>query len=80
MCSLSILFNACMSLTFVDQLCTLVLCSPIVAAWKGASLMAARPEYHSWAVSKAEYEEDGTLRCRQRCIPVVFLRFFWCGW
>lgn len=39
---------------------------PIVAAWKGASLMAARPEYHSWAVSKAEYEEDGTLRCRQR--------------
>ena len=50
------------------SLCTLVLYSPIVAAWKGASLMAARPEYHTWAVSKAEYEEDGALRCRQRCV------------
>lgn len=39
---------------------------PILAAWKGASLMAARPEFHTWAVTKAEYEEDGTLRCRQR--------------
>lgn len=40
--------------------------SPIVAAWKGASLMAASPDFQGWSVTKAEYEEDGTLRCRQR--------------
>jgi actin-related protein len=40
--------------------------SPILAPWRGGSLLAARPDFESCSVTKAEYEELGSYRSRRR--------------
>ncbi|XP_021277335.1 actin-related protein 6 [Herrania umbratica] len=39
---------------------------PILGVWRGGSLLASSPEYESMCVTKAEYEELGSARCRRR--------------
>lgn len=39
---------------------------PIVAPWRGGSLLAASSDFESCSVTKAEYEELGSFRCRRR--------------
>lgn len=39
---------------------------PIVAPWRGGSLMAASADFESCSVTRAEYEELGSFRCRRR--------------
>ena len=36
---------------------------PVLAAWQGGALLGASPEYARRAVTRAEYEEQGTY-CR----------------
>nr|QBK96588.1 actin-related protein 6 [Huperzia serrata] len=40
--------------------------SPITSCWRGGSLLAASPEFGDCLVSKRDYEEQGSLRCRRR--------------
>ncbi|KAJ7294328.1 hypothetical protein O6H91_10G109500 [Diphasiastrum complanatum] len=40
--------------------------SPITACWRGGSLLAASPDFGDCLVSKRDYEEQGSLRCRRR--------------
>ncbi|KAL3698854.1 hypothetical protein R1sor_012930 [Riccia sorocarpa] len=39
--------------------------TPLLAAWKGGSLLAASQEFQMAAVTKKEYEECGSMRCRR---------------
>ncbi|XVF88351.1 hypothetical protein PTKIN_Ptkin19aG0043900 [Pterospermum kingtungense] len=39
---------------------------PILGVWRGGSLLASSPEFNSMCVTKAEYEELGSARCRKR--------------
>lgn len=39
---------------------------PILGVWRGGSLLASSPEFETMCVTKAEYEELGSLRCRRR--------------
>ena len=41
-------------------------CSPILGVWRGGSLLASSPDFESMCVTKAEYEELGSARCRRR--------------
>ena len=43
-----------------------MLVSPILGVWRGGSLLASSPEFESMCVTKAEYEELGSARCRKR--------------
>ncbi|XP_078160867.1 actin-related protein 6 [Carex rostrata] len=40
--------------------------NPILGVWRGGSLLASSPEFESMCVTKAEYEEIGSARCRRR--------------
>ncbi|CAM6110684.1 unnamed protein product [Calypogeia fissa] len=40
--------------------------NPLTAAWKGGCLLAEGPDFHAAAITKKEYEEHGTSRCRRR--------------
>uniref|UniRef100_A0A0D3EM74 Actin-related protein 6 n=1 Tax=Oryza barthii TaxID=65489 RepID=A0A0D3EM74_9ORYZ len=37
---------------------------PILGAWRGGSLLAHRPDFESMCITKSEYEEMGSMRCR----------------
>ncbi|BBN03542.1 actin-related protein 6 [Marchantia polymorpha subsp. ruderalis] len=39
---------------------------PLLAAWKGGSMLAASQDFHTAAITKREYEESGSSRCRRR--------------
>jgi actin-related protein 6 len=39
---------------------------PILGAWRGGSLLAHRPDFESMCITKSEYEEMGSMRCRRR--------------
>lgn len=39
---------------------------PILGVWRGGSLLASSPDFETMCVSKAEYEELGSARCRRR--------------
>ncbi|PPS12604.1 hypothetical protein GOBAR_AA08029 [Gossypium barbadense] len=39
---------------------------PILDVWRGGSLLASSPNFESTCVTKAEYEEHGSARCRRR--------------
>ncbi|TYJ97864.1 actin-related protein 6 [Cucumis melo var. makuwa] len=39
---------------------------PILGAWRGGSLLASSPSFEAMCVTKAEYEELGSARCRKR--------------
>lgn len=39
---------------------------PILGVWRGGSLLASSPDFESMCVTKAEYEELGSTRCRRR--------------
>ncbi|KAL5547798.1 hypothetical protein UlMin_003029 [Ulmus minor] len=39
---------------------------PILGVWRGGSLLASSPDFEAMCVTKAEYEELGSARCRQR--------------
>lgn len=39
---------------------------PILAPWRGGSLLATSSEFEGISVTRAEYEELGSLRCRRR--------------
>ncbi|VFQ83396.1 unnamed protein product [Cuscuta campestris] len=39
---------------------------PILGVWRGGSLLASSPDFETMCVSKAEYEELGSLRCHRR--------------
>ncbi|XP_022749664.1 actin-related protein 6 [Durio zibethinus] len=39
---------------------------PILGVWRGGSLLASNPEFESMCVTKADYEELGSARCRRR--------------
>ncbi|ESQ29853.1 hypothetical protein EUTSA_v10011531mg [Eutrema salsugineum] len=39
---------------------------PILGVWRGGSLLASSPDFESMCVTKAEYEELGSARCRRR--------------
>ncbi|KFK33848.1 hypothetical protein AALP_AA5G067700 [Arabis alpina] len=39
---------------------------PILGVWRGGSLLASSPDFESMCVTKAEYEELGSVRCRRR--------------
>ncbi|GLT26226.1 hypothetical protein SLA2020_013080 [Shorea laevis] len=39
---------------------------PILGVWRGGSLLASSPDFESMCVTKAEYEELGSARCRKR--------------
>ncbi|CAN8321987.1 unnamed protein product [Cochlearia groenlandica] len=39
---------------------------PILGVWRGGSLLASSPDFESMCVTKAEYEELGSDRCRRR--------------
>lgn len=39
---------------------------PILGVWRGGSLLAASPDFEKMCVTKAEYEELGSARCRRR--------------
>ncbi|MBA0578225.1 hypothetical protein Gorai_020522, partial [Gossypium raimondii] len=39
---------------------------PILGVWRGGSLLASSPDYELMRVTKAEYEELGSARCRRR--------------
>nr|GLL20208.1 actin-related protein 6 [Ipomoea trifida]GMC61143.1 actin-related protein 6 [Ipomoea batatas]GMC63344.1 actin-related protein 6 [Ipomoea batatas]GMC64930.1 actin-related protein 6 [Ipomoea batatas]GME03570.1 actin-related protein 6 [Ipomoea batatas] len=39
---------------------------PILGVWRGGSLLASSPDFEMMCVTKAEYEELGSARCRQR--------------
>ncbi|KAJ0515359.1 putative Actin family, ATPase, nucleotide binding domain-containing protein [Helianthus annuus] len=39
---------------------------PILGVWRGGSLLASSPDFDAMCVTKAEYEEHGSSRCRRR--------------
>lgn len=39
---------------------------PILGVWRGGSLLASSPDFEAMCVTKAEYEELGSARCRKR--------------
>ncbi|XP_058764133.1 actin-related protein 6-like isoform X1 [Vicia villosa] len=39
---------------------------PLLGVWRGGSLLASSPDFDSMCVTKAEYEEHGSARCRKR--------------
>ncbi|KAI5441220.1 actin-related protein 6 isoform X1 [Lathyrus oleraceus] len=39
---------------------------PLLGVWRGGSLLASSPDFDSMCVTKAEYEELGSARCRKR--------------
>ncbi|XP_027065528.2 actin-related protein 6 [Coffea arabica] len=39
---------------------------PILGVWRGGSLLASSPDFETMCVTKAEYEELGSARCRKR--------------
>ncbi|CAB4288656.1 unnamed protein product [Prunus armeniaca] len=39
---------------------------PILGVWRGGSLLASSPDFEAMRVTKAEYEELGSARCRRR--------------
>ncbi|XP_068653136.1 actin-related protein 6 [Aristolochia californica] len=39
---------------------------PIRGVWKGGSLLASSPDFEAMCVTKSEYEELGSARCRRR--------------
>ncbi|XP_022946637.1 actin-related protein 6 [Cucurbita moschata] len=39
---------------------------PILGVWRGGSLLASSPSFEAMCVTKAEYEELGSARCRKR--------------
>ncbi|XP_076958784.1 actin-related protein 6-like [Bidens hawaiensis] len=39
---------------------------PILGVWRGGSLLASSPDFDVMCVTKAEYEEHGSARCRRR--------------
>ncbi|XP_051132267.1 actin-related protein 6 [Andrographis paniculata] len=39
---------------------------PILGIWRGGSLLASSPDFEAMCVTKAEYEEMGSARCRKR--------------
>ncbi|XP_076912147.1 actin-related protein 6-like [Bidens hawaiensis] len=39
---------------------------PILGVWRGGSLLASSPDFDAMCVTKAEYEEHGSARCRRR--------------
>ncbi|WOH01026.1 hypothetical protein DCAR_0520404 [Daucus carota subsp. sativus] len=39
---------------------------PILGVWRGGSLLASSPDFETMCVTKAEYEELGSFRCRKR--------------
>ncbi|KAM7508211.1 hypothetical protein LguiA_018664 [Lonicera macranthoides] len=39
---------------------------PILGVWRGGSLLASSPDFEEMCVTKAEYEELGSARCRRR--------------
>ncbi|KAK9130871.1 hypothetical protein Sjap_011358 [Stephania japonica] len=39
---------------------------PMLGVWRGGSLLASSPDFESMCVTKAEYEEFGSARCRRR--------------
>ncbi|XP_010230761.1 actin-related protein 6 [Brachypodium distachyon] len=40
--------------------------NPILGVWRGGSILASSPGFESMCVTKSEYEEMGSARCRQR--------------
>ncbi|KAK2991915.1 hypothetical protein RJ640_006092 [Escallonia rubra] len=40
--------------------------SPILGVWRGGSLLASSPDFEAMCVTKEEYEELGSARCRRR--------------
>ncbi|PNX98137.1 actin-related protein 6-like [Trifolium pratense] len=39
---------------------------PLLGVWRGGSLLASSPDFDAMCVTKAEYEELGSARCRKR--------------
>lgn len=39
---------------------------PLLGVWRGGSLLASSPDFQAMCVTKAEYEENGSARCRRR--------------
>ncbi|KAL3368797.1 hypothetical protein AABB24_009555 [Solanum stoloniferum] len=39
---------------------------PILGVWRGGSLLASSPDFDAMCITKAEYEELGSARCRKR--------------
>ncbi|XP_031266383.1 actin-related protein 6-like [Pistacia vera] len=39
---------------------------PILGVWRGGSLLACSPDFEAMCVTKADYEEHGSARCRRR--------------
>uniref|UniRef100_A0A5B7BSF2 Actin-related protein 6 n=1 Tax=Davidia involucrata TaxID=16924 RepID=A0A5B7BSF2_DAVIN len=39
---------------------------PILGVWRGGSLLASSPDFEAMCITKAEYEELGSARCRRR--------------
>ncbi|GAV82488.1 Actin domain-containing protein [Cephalotus follicularis] len=39
---------------------------PILGVWRGGSLLASSPDFEAMCVTKADYEEQGSARCRRR--------------
>nr|XP_043623750.1 actin-related protein 6 isoform X2 [Erigeron canadensis] len=39
---------------------------PVLGVWRGGSLLASSPDFDAMCVTKAEYEEHGSSRCRRR--------------
>lgn len=39
---------------------------PVLGVWRGGSLLASSPDFDAMCVTKAEYEELGSARCRKR--------------
>ncbi|KAE8789065.1 actin-related protein 6 [Hordeum vulgare] len=40
--------------------------NPILGVWRGGSVLASSPDFDSMCVTKSEYEEMGSARCRRR--------------
>lgn len=40
--------------------------NPILGVWRGGSVLASSPDFESMCVTKSEYEEMGSARCRRR--------------
>ncbi|KAM3298991.1 hypothetical protein ACQJBY_040473 [Aegilops geniculata] len=40
--------------------------NPILGVWRGGSVLASSPDFQSMCVTKSEYEEMGSARCRRR--------------
>ncbi|XP_066379704.1 actin-related protein 6-like [Miscanthus floridulus] len=39
---------------------------PILGVWRGGSILASSPDFESMCITKSEYEEMGSARCRRR--------------